>query len=627
MNAMLRTLGGIVRLRTAPSRTRRPIRPDQAPVTRAPAAAEQRPEPSPARRRGPSRPVLVAIGLLLTLLAGLATAIVMTMPRMERIAPTTLTNDATPTLVLRVAHPTGVRAERIDATIDGRAIDTSDVRVLDDGRRIELRSSRLPDGEHEAVVTVRNAGLLRRTLRERWSFTVDTTPPPTRIVAPRGSEAGTSAYVAEGVAVVTKAPMRLTVGAEVGTVLDITSNRAGARPLHAASSEDTRRTVEVVLPEGMQVVTVAATDTAGNVTERTLRVLVDTKGPQLQVRVPRIVKQAALVLPISARDAHGVELQVKLDGSIQEDALREVAVTDAPFVDELAPEGGAGGAGGAGGPGDEVPVAAHSDDAAASDDVDGGDGEPAALPIGGRFVLELEDGAYEGRHALEVIATDSLGAKTTFTRTFFVDSSEELGDVAGLRGGAKGRDVSQLHQVLLEEDIVSRGEIVADLRSRTYGAQTRSAVQRYQKQQGMDVDGVAGADTIAGLTLRIVIDRSTNTLTLYRVGKVVKTYGVATGSPEYPTPAGDFEIQTMQVDPTWTPPDSDWAKDAEVIPPGPDNPLGTRWMAINGTVGIHGTNNPASIGGSVSHGCIRMHIPDVEELYDVVAIGTRVSVV
>ncbi len=628
MVTMLRTLRGIVRLRTAPPRTRRPVRPDQAPVTRPVVETDERPAPTATRRRGPSRRMLVVIALLLALVAGLVTAIVLTMPRMERLAPTTLTNDATPTLVLGVAHPTGVRADRIEATVDGRAIDTSDVRVLDDGRRIELRSSRLADGEHEAVVTVRNAGLLRRTLRERWTFTVDTTPPPARIVAPVGIDAGTSAFVAEGVAVVTKAPMRLTVGAEVGTVLDITSSAEVAQPVHAKAAEDTRRTVEVPLPEGMQVVTVAATDPAGNVTKRSMRVLVDTKGPQLQVRVPRIVKQAALVLPISARDAHGVELQVKLDGTIQEDVLREVSVTDAPFVDELTPADGAGGAGGAG---DDEPAGAQQDAAPSSDDSDAQDGadaeEPAALPIAGRYVLELEDGAFEGRHALEVIATDSLGAKTTFTRSFFVDSTEELADVAGLRIGAKGRDVSQLHQVLLEEEVVARAAIAADLRTKAYGAQTRAAVQRYQKQQGMDVDGVAGADTIAGLTLRIVIDRTSNTLTLYRVGKVVKTYGVATGSPKYPTPAGDFEIQTMEVNPTWTPPDSDWAKDAEVIPPGPDNPLGTRWMAIDGTVGIHGTNNPASIGGSVSHGCIRMHIPDVEELYEMVAIGTRVTVV
>jgi lipoprotein-anchoring transpeptidase ErfK/SrfK len=83
----------------------------------------------------------------------------------------------------------------------------------------------------------------------------------------------------------------------------------------------------------------------------------------------------------------------------------------------------------------------------------------------------------------------------------------------------------------------------------------------------------------------------------------------------------------MQKDPIWTPPDSVWAKGEKVIPAGPDNPLGTRWMGIHDTVGIHGTNNPASIGYSQSHGCIRMRIPDVEELFDMVSIGTTVTVV
>ncbi|MCW2922039.1 MAG: ErfK/YbiS/YcfS/YnhG family protein [Thermoleophilia bacterium] len=568
--------------------------------------------------------MLVLIGLLLVLVAGLATAIVLTMPRLSRVAPSRLTNDATPTLVLRMAHPAGIAAGDVEATVDGRVIDTDDVEVLRDGRRIELHASRLADGAHDTKVTVHGAGLLHRTLTQQWSFTVDTTPPPARIVAPRGIEAGTSAYVAAGVAVVTTAPMRLTVGAEVGTVLDVTSTGAGARALHVAKTGDTRRTVDVTLPEGTQVLTVAATDPAGNVTERTMRVLVDTKGPKLAVRVPRIVKDAQLALPITARDAQGVQLQVKLDGTVQEDAVSEVSVTDAPFVDELSSEDDvATDATDAATSGEDVPVSDEADPEAAATDEE----SAAVLPIGGRYTLTLDDGAYEGRHALEVVATDSLGAKTTFTRTFFVDSTEQLSEAAGLRTGATGNDVAQLHQVLLEQGIVSRAALANDLRTKTYGAQTRAAIGRYQGEQGMARDGVAGADTIAGLTLKIVIDRSANTLTLYRVGKVVKTYGVATGSPEFPTPTGDFEIQSMQENPTWTPPDSDWAKDAEVIPPGPDNPLGTRWMAIQGTVGIHGTNNPASIGYSVSHGCIRMAIPDVEDLYSRVAIGTRVTVV
>ena len=101
----------------------------------------------------------------------------------------------------------------------------------------------------------------------------------------------------------------------------------------------------------------------------------------------------------------------------------------------------------------------------------------------------------------------------------------------------------------------------------------------------------------------------------------------AVGQPAYPTPLGTFSIITKVVDPTWTPPNSPWAQGALPIPPGPDNPLGTRWMGISAAnVGIHGTNDPTSIGYSVSHGCIRMQIPDVERLFDLVYVGTSVTI-
>ncbi len=629
MVASLRTLVGIVRLRPTPTRSRSPrvprraVRPDVTPVTRpAFADAAQPAPPAPKQRwRLPRRGVVIG-GVVAVLLAAVATAAYLTLPRIDRAAEPTLTNDATPTLAVTVAHPGTILARDVTATVDGRRVDASDVEVLDAGERIEVRSHRLDDGEHRAEVTVRGAGVLQRTLRQGWTFTVDTTAPPARVVAPVPAREA-SAYVDEGVAVVTELPLRLTVGAEIGSELEVRSDAEAAEQVEVAASETTRRTVEVALPEGAQTLTVVATDPAGNATERTLPVLVDTTGPALQARVPRIVRSSTLELPITARDAHGVQLQVMLDGAAQEDAIREVAVTDAPHADRATTPAA----------GDDDGSDADADAAAAAAPSEGGDddaddaSDDEPLPIGGRFVLELEDGAYEGRHALEVTATDSLGTRTTVKRTFFVDSSEQLSEVSGLRTGARGGDVAQLHEVLLEEGVVARAALAEDLRTRTYGAQTRAAVQRYQQQQGMEVDGVAGADTIAGLTLEIVIDRTANTLTLYRVGQVVKTYPVATGAPEFETPAGEFEIQTKQVDPTWTPPDSDWAKDAKPIPPGPDNPLGTRWMAFDGTVGIHGTNNPASIGGSVSHGCVRMHIPDVEELYELVAIGTRVRVV
>jgi L,D-transpeptidase catalytic domain/Putative peptidoglycan binding domain len=125
----------------------------------------------------------------------------------------------------------------------------------------------------------------------------------------------------------------------------------------------------------------------------------------------------------------------------------------------------------------------------------------------------------------------------------------------------------------------------------------------------------------------IVIQRGVNVLTLYDGEQTVRTFGVATGSSEYPSPAGTWSIVDKQRDPWWRPPDSDWAKDAKPIPPGPGNPLGTRWMGLSAAaVGIHGTPDAASIGYSASHGCIRMRVPEAEWLFEQVGIGTPVVI-
>ena len=104
--------------------------------------------------------------------------------------------------------------------------------------------------------------------------------------------------------------------------------------------------------------------------------------------------------------------------------------------------------------------------------------------------------------------------------------------------------------------------------------------------------------------------------------------GGAPGHGAYPTPLGNYEIMTKQRNPWWRPPDSDWAEGAEPIPPGPGNPLGTRWMGLTApAVGIHGTPDAASIGYSASHGCIRMRIPDAESRFTSVDTGTPVFIV
>jgi len=126
----------------------------------------------------------------------------------------------------------------------------------------------------------------------------------------------------------------------------------------------------------------------------------------------------------------------------------------------------------------------------------------------------------------------------------------------------------------------------------------------------------------------IVIRRASNLLTLYNGMRTVRRFAVATGQTVYPTPLGRFEIVVKWKNPWWYPPADPWAKGEKPTPPGPSNPLGTRWMGLSAPgVGIHGTNNESSIGYSVSHGCIRMHVADSEWLFDHVQIGTPVFIV
>jgi len=134
--------------------------------------------------------------------------------------------------------------------------------------------------------------------------------------------------------------------------------------------------------------------------------------------------------------------------------------------------------------------------------------------------------------------------------------------------------------------------------------------------------------TVAGFGPVIVVNRGANTLRLYNGPRLVRTFRVATGQAIYPTPAGIWRIVDKQRDPWWYPPTYDeWAKGLKPVPPGPSNPLGTRWMGLNAPgVGIHGTDAPTSIGYSASHGCIRMQVPEAEWLFEHVRVGTTVVI-
>jgi lipoprotein-anchoring transpeptidase ErfK/SrfK len=128
----------------------------------------------------------------------------------------------------------------------------------------------------------------------------------------------------------------------------------------------------------------------------------------------------------------------------------------------------------------------------------------------------------------------------------------------------------------------------------------------------------------------VIVHRGAFQLSLYKHLKLTKTYGIAVGRVGLETPAGLYHVQNKAINPAWTMPNSSWVAPADrgkVIPGGtPENPLKARWLGIYAGAGIHGTDDSGSIGSAASHGCIRMRIPDVEELYDQVPVNAPVYI-
>lgn len=124
---------------------------------------------------------------------------------------------------------------------------------------------------------------------------------------------------------------------------------------------------------------------------------------------------------------------------------------------------------------------------------------------------------------------------------------------------------------------------------------------------------------------KIVINLASRLLTLYEGQTGIRMYPVAAGRPgtDTQTPTGKFSVINMEVNPTWTDPHDSTKK----IASGADNPLGYRWIGIGGFYGIHGTNNPSSIGTYASSGCIRMKEKDVEDLYSHISTGIPVEII
>jgi L,D-transpeptidase ErfK/SrfK len=126
-------------------------------------------------------------------------------------------------------------------------------------------------------------------------------------------------------------------------------------------------------------------------------------------------------------------------------------------------------------------------------------------------------------------------------------------------------------------------------------------------------------------SLRLEVDLSDRRLYVYQGPRLQTTYQVAIGQEGWETPIGSFQVMEMQKNPTWRHPITN-----ELVPPGPNNPLGNRWIGFwydgRHLVGFHGTPQPKSVGQPVSHGCLRMRNSDILALYQQVTFGTPVLV-
>jgi lipoprotein-anchoring transpeptidase ErfK/SrfK len=174
--------------------------------------------------------------------------------------------------------------------------------------------------------------------------------------------------------------------------------------------------------------------------------------------------------------------------------------------------------------------------------------------------------------------------------------------------------------------LAARDALVARLMRRL----TSSTDERTLRAKTVEVPAKVNADSVwAAQPVAVTVSRDGKQARMFRRGKLVKTYSVAVGSPEYPTPTGQFVVQSMQKNPAWNVPQSEWAGElaGETIPGGdPRNPLVARWIGFNGSVGFHGTASSGSLGTAASHGCIRMAPADVIDLFERVSTGTPVLV-
>jgi peptidoglycan hydrolase-like protein with peptidoglycan-binding domain len=462
-----------------------------------------------------------------------------------------------------------------------------DLRLILDGKDI-TRSARvargrlvaippkLADGPHVAEVRFSSDALISRTVMKQWAFEVDTKVPKLALKSPSALLLNRREVAVAGVAEPGAA-----IAASWGTnQAEVIADPAGAWHLTAQ------------LHEGPNTLRLAARDRAGNATVVTRRLGIDTMAPRVVIDpIPGgILKSNTPV--ITGRVLGESPRALNFGGVINGTRVADVAGTSAVAIAASKTQ-------------DEVQLA----------------GATTLAITGNRFTLTLPPLA-EGRNRISVWASDGAGNRGSKKLGTIVDSTDDFG-TRPIMIGARGADIKALQIRLKEAGLYRKGKL-----NGRFEAKTLKAVRGYQRRFDLKVTGEVEEPMLQKMIGRIVVDLSQRKLRLYRNGRVAKTYSVAVGQAAYPTPVGKYEVIQKEVDPTWKPPSSPWAKGLGPIPPGPGNPLGTRWIGTSAdAVGIHGTYADSSIGTAASHGCIRMHIKDVEALYDDVALGMPVQFV
>ncbi|MGI5939474.1 MAG: L,D-transpeptidase family protein [Thermoleophilia bacterium] len=494
---------------------------------------------------------------------------------------------------------------KVSLALDGKAVSSDDL-SLQSGL-VSTRAT-VEDGPHTVTLDYTSSNLFSRHISHTWTFTVDTTAPKLTIDSPSAPATLGKKTTHFVIRADEEATIHLTVDGEPvdltttsGTVTTAPTTAAAAKTTTAAATIATVAQGDVTMAEGEHTLVLTATDAAGNRTSKEWKAWVDYQAPVVTLdsgpKDGATWKKSSATLVFSVTDnfPQGLTATATIDG-------KGVAVTSKPVTGK--------------------PATGTAAKTAATGTTTTGEtvaGETA--PPSGRTFTVKTGALAEGDHRVVFIAQDRGGHATTWKGTFLVDSTDSFG-TRTMTSGATGADVTQLQKLLTRKGFYT-GKATG-----VYDKATTDAVAAFNAARGLSGGAVVDKNTLKHLVGSIRIDLSARQLSLYDEDKLVKTYSVAVGMPAYPTPTGSYAIISKERNPTWNPPNSPWAAGAKPIGPGPNCPLGTRWMGLNApSIGIHGTNNSASIGTAASHGCIRMHTAEAEDLFERIYIGTPVTIV